>query len=315
MVSSYKVAQAPRSTLGSVSRDTSTMNVGSSATLTNAVSSTLTSPQFGSGIKIKLLMILCLVTRRPPGLDRLPGDPPIKDAKAPWAVLSDKLTVTPFMLPTGFRVTVSPVCQVVVSSGWLPGLRCLVPISLEATSSVWPVRGFLIASLGSRMTQPITSTPTWVPAGMSGALTPGEPMALLPPGKACSFSPATGGVASVAGRRFRLRYYPSHLLPWFEVNLFVNTKSSYVPRGTQKLYDHMRLPPARTVNPMTAPATGLISIIVTTGAPGHNCGNWVEIPIPLHWCRDQDRSVCDDEDPGQPAEIVTKVYNSDSHNG
>ena len=247
------------------------MKVGrSSVTLTNAVSSTLTSPQFGSGIKIKLLMILCLVTRRPPGLDRLPGDPPIKDAKAPWAVLSDKLTVTPFMLPTGFRVTVSPVCQVAVSSGWLPGLRCLVPISLEATSSVWPVRGFLIASLGSRMTQPITSTPTWVPAGMSGALTPGEPMALLPPGKACSFSPATGGVASVAGRRFRLRYYPSHLLPWFEVNLFVKIKSSYVPRGTPKLYDHMRLPPARTVNPMTAPATGLISIIVTTGAPGHN---------------------------------------------
>ena len=87
MVSSYKVAQAPRSTLGSVSRDTSTMNLGSSATLTNAVSSTLTSPQFGSGIKINLLMILCLVTRRPPGLDRLPGDPPHQRCQGPLGCL------------------------------------------------------------------------------------------------------------------------------------------------------------------------------------------------------------------------------------
>ena len=42
----------------------------------------------------------------------------------------------------------------------------------EVSGSMWEVVEFPTASLGGRLTQPITSTPTWVPAGMNSAVTP-----------------------------------------------------------------------------------------------------------------------------------------------
>lgn len=189
-----------------------------------------------------------------------------------------------------------PVSAKAHRAGWSPGtLSAPVPVPggqvvtvLRVSVLVW-LFSALYAGPGSRMTHPVPSTPVWAPVVMNGAPDPGEPATLKSKGSRLLL-PVPAPVSAVTGWRNRLRFRPSCLLLWLEVDPTGKINSSTPGRGTptKNLYDHSYAP-AWSVFPMAEPAAGSTSIIATlTGIPGIIRSHLAEIPISLQWCRDQD---------------------------
>lgn len=227
---------------------------------------------------------------RPSGAIRRQGAT-LVNALAHWAGMGAGTPIAPPVVP--WRR--SPVAWLSLRNPIFPGypgieLRLLVAASGTSRSMLWLVLALIVSS-GGRLTWLITSTPEWAPEETNGDPDPGDLTTLKSKGSRL-FSPAPAPVLLGIGQRYRPRFYPSCLPHWLEDYLLGKSKSLAFPQGTPQLYDHENFSYVGPVIPMTgATAESNSSLIVITGTPGHNCSNLVEIPISLHWCRDQDLSL------------------------